>query len=178
MENTTNPDEDLTSFLRQGAGRELAEEAAADEEQTEALRQRQMDMTAVIEDAAHRGERATAEMGETVISGPILATGTDYLTIQLPDQEADIRLDFAVWSFVPGQDGWTSAGRSGMSFVGRLKEHAAENRRLRIELSNGSPVMGLVKSVSQDHIRLEDPDGRLAYVPLGRVRAIIRSTSH
>lgn len=176
MEIPTNPDEELTTYLRQGAGREWAAEAAEDEEQTETLRQRKMDLLSIAEEAAHRGDRATAEMTGNVISGPILATGTDYLTIQLPDQEADVRYDQAIWSFVPGQTG-TPAARSGMSFLGLLKEHAGTGKRVRLEMGSGAVLMGVVKTVSQDHLRVEDPDGRLAYVPLPGVRAVIRSTS-
>jgi hypothetical protein len=65
-----------------------------------------------------------------------------------------------------------------MSFLGLLKEHAASGGRVRVELTSGAVVMGLIKTVSQDHLRIEDPDGRLAYVPFRNVRAVIRSTSH
>lgn len=177
MENTIDPDEELTGFLRQGAGREMAEEAAEDEAQTEALRERRLDLATVVEDAAHRGDRATADTGDSVVSGPILAVGTDYLTIALPEQEADLRLDLAVWSFVPGQADQGPARRTGMSFLGRLKEYAASGARVRIEMTTGSPLMGVIKTVSQDHLRVEDPDGRLAYVPVDMVRAIIRSSA-
>lgn len=171
-----DPEEELGSFLRQNAGKDWAAEAAEDERQTEALRQRQMDLLALAEDAGHRGERATAEMSGTVISGPILTTGTDYVTIQMPEQEADVRLDVATWSFVEGQGG-SAATKSGMSFVGLLKQHASSDSRLRLELTDGSALMGRIKAVGEDHLRVEDPDGRIAYVPLGSVRSVIRSAS-
>ena len=178
MENTLNPDEELASHLRESAGREWTEEAAEDEGQTEILRQRQMDMLAVAEDAAHRGDRATAEIGGTTLSGPIISTGTDYLAIRLAEQEADILLNAATWSFVPGDNPVAGPKQSGMSFRGLLKQHAGTGGRLRIELGEGKAVMGVIKLVGKDHIRVEDPDGRIAYVPLINLRALIRATSH
>ena len=178
MENTLNPDEELASHLRESAGREWTEEAAEDEGQTEILRQRQMDMLAVAEDAAHRGDRATAEIGETTLSGPIISTGTDYLAIRLAEQEVDILLNAATWSFVPGDNPVAGPKQSGMAFRGLLEQHAGTGGRLRIELGEGKAVMGVIKLVGKDHIRVEDPDGRIAYVPLINLRAIIRATSH
>lgn len=178
MDDTPNPDRDLASHLRDSAGREWAEEAAEDEQQTEVLRQRQMDMLAVAEDAAHRGDRATAEMGDSTLSGPIVSTGSDYLTIGLAEQEADVLFDAAIWSFVPGDSPGTGSNQSGMSFLGLLKQHAGTGMRVRVELDGGRVVMGVMKLVSSDHVRVEDPDGRLAYVPTSNVRAVIRSSSH
>lgn len=178
METTPDPDRDLASQLRDSAGREWAEEAAEDEEQTEALRQRQMDMLAVAEDAAHRGDRATAEMGDSILSGPIISTGTDYLTIGLAEQEADVLFDAGIWTFVPGDSSNSGPKQSGMSFLGLLKQHAGTGMRVRVELDGGRVVMGVIKLVSSDHIRVEDPDGRLAYVPTVIMRAVIRSSSH
>jgi hypothetical protein len=86
MENTPNPEDELASHLRESGGREWVEEAAEDEEQTEVLRQRQMDMLSVAEDAGHRGDRATAEMVDATLSGPIVSTGTDYLTMSFAEQ--------------------------------------------------------------------------------------------
>ena len=176
MDHPTNPDDELRRELRRETGPELVEEAAEDEAQTELLRNRMLDLASVAADAAHRGDRATAEMAGTVISGPLIARGTDYLTVRLPDQEADVLLSAAVWSFVPS-DQVTGARKTGMSFTGHLKELASAGLRLRLELVSGSPLMGTIQSVGQDHLRVEDPDGRIAYVPTTEVRAVIRSAS-
>jgi hypothetical protein len=178
MEATPNPDRDLASQLRDSAGREWAEEAAEDESQTEALRQRQMDLLTVVEDAAHRGDRATVEMGDSTLSGPIINTGTDYLTIVLAEQEADVMFDAGIWTFVSGDNPSTGPKQSGMSFLGLLKQHAGTGMRVRVELIGGSVVLGVIKLVSSDHLRIEDPDGRLTYVPTINVRAVIRSSLH
>jgi len=178
METTPNPDRDLASQLRDSAGREWTEEAAEDESQTEALRQRQMDLLAVVEDAAHRGDRATVEMGDSTLSGPIINTGTDYLAIGLAEQEADVMFDAGIWTFVPGDNPSTGPKQSGMSFLGLLKQHSGTGMRVRVELIGGGVVLGVIKLVSSDHLRIEDPDGRLTYVPTINVRAVIRSTSH
>lgn len=178
MDKTPTPDRDLASQLRDSAGREWAEEAAEDESQSEVLRQRQMDLLAVAEDAAHRGDRATVEIGDSILSGPILSTGTDYLTIGLAEQDADVRFDGGIWTFVPGDNPSTGPKQSAMAFLGLLKQHAGTGMRVRVELEGGGVVMGVIKLVSTDHLRVEDPDGRLAYVPTANVRAVIRSSSH
>jgi hypothetical protein len=137
-----------------------------------------MDLLAVVEDAAHRGDRATVEMGDSTLSGPIISTGTDYLAIGLAEQEADVMFDAGIWTFVPGDNPSTGPKQSGMSFLGLLKQHAGTGMRVRVELIGGSVVLGVIKLVSSDHLRIEDPDGRLTYVPTINVRAVIRSTSH
>jgi hypothetical protein len=86
--------------------------------------------------------------------------------------------DAGIWTFVPGDNPSTGPKQSGMSFLGLLKQHAGTGMRVRVELIGGSVVLGVIKLVSSDHLRIEDPDGRLTYVPTINVRAVIRSTSH
>lgn len=168
--------EDLPSALRQGAGKEWAEEAAEEEQLTETMRQRSLDIAAVLADAAHKGQRATADFSGKVYSGPIIATGSDYATIQLAEQEADIVLTGAVWSFVDAPGPKTESTPTGMTIKGRLNEHATSGHRLRMEVDGSSAIMGTITTVGQDHVWVEDADGRSAYVPIGLVQAIIRST--
>jgi hypothetical protein len=176
MENEHIPD-DLTSELRQGAGREWAEEAAEDEQLTEKLRERQMSLVSVAEQAAHRGDRGTAEFEGKVLSGPVVSTGLDYVTLSISEQEAEIPVTVAVWSFVPGPGGRPPATKSNVRIRARLSEYAANETRLRLELPGGNALMGTIKTVGDDHVRIADADGRDAYVSLEMLRAIIRSTS-
>lgn len=170
------PGDDLPSALRQGAGKEWSEEAAEEEQLTEATRQRSLDITAVLAEAAHKGQRATAEFSGKVYSGPIVATGTDYATIQLAEQEADILLAGAVWSFVDAPGPKTHSTSTGMTIKGRLKEHAGAGARLRMEVEGSSAIMGTINTVGQDQVWIDDADGRSVYVPISLVRAVIRST--
>ncbi len=166
----------LASALRQGAGQEWSEEAAEEEQLTEALRQRSLDLADVLADAAHKGLRATADFSGKIYSGPIVATGTDYATIRLAEQEADILLAGAVWSFVEAPGPMTESESTGMSLKGRLKEHASTGTRLRMEVEGSAAIMGTINTVGQDQVWVDDADGRAVYAPIGLVRAVIRST--
>lgn len=170
------PEEELVSYLRQEAGREMAEEAAEEERLTETMRQRSLDFKGVAEEAAHAGQRGTAEFDGKVHSGPIVGTGNDYLTLRLADQEADVYLPSAVWSFTDFEGDKPPSVKSGMSMKGRLGEHAAAGARVRVEVGGGNALMGTIKAVTDDHVRMEDADGRDVYVGLDQVRAVIRST--
>ncbi len=170
------PGEELPSILRQEAGREFAEEAAEEEQLTETLRQRRLDFAGVAEEAAHAGQRGTAEFDSKVHSGPIVATGSDYITLRLADQEADVYLPTAVWAFTDFEGEMPPPTRSGMSLKGRLGEHAAAASRVRVEVAGGSAIMGTIMTVADDHMRMEDADGRDVYVSIEMVRAVIRST--
>lgn len=63
-----------------------------------------------------------------------------------------------------------------MSLKGRLGEHAAAASRVRVEVAGGSAIMGTIMTVADDHMRMEDADGRDVYVSIEMVRAVIRST--
>ena len=58
MEQT--PDREVESHLRQGAGREWLEEAAEDEQLTELLRRRRLDLSGRVLELVHRGGRVRA----------------------------------------------------------------------------------------------------------------------
>lgn len=177
MENEHIPEQEIRSVLRQEAGREMAEEAAADEELTEQFRDRQRSLIAVAEEAAHRGDRATAEMEGRVYSGPIVATGLDYVTLALSEQEAEIVVGAAIWSFVPALGERVSTTKTDMRLRARLSEHAAAATRIRIELAGNTALMGTVATVASDHLRVSDADGRDVYVALEKVWAVIHSTA-
>ncbi|MDH3463354.1 MAG: hypothetical protein OEM32_07015 [Acidimicrobiia bacterium] len=170
------PEEELVTYLRQEAGREIKEEAAEEERLTETMRQRRQDFAGVAEGAAHAGQRGTAEFDGKVYSGPILATGTDYVTLRLADQEADVYLPTAVWSFTDFVGETPPSVATGMSLRGRLAEHAADDARVRVEVAGGNALMGTIKAVADDHLRMEDADGRDVYVAVDQVRSVIRST--
>lgn len=176
MENENTPNE-LSSELRQGAGREWAEEAAEDEQLTEEFRNRQLSLIAVAEQAAHRGDRATAEFDGKTLSGPIVSTGLDYVTIALSEQEAEIAINAGAWSFVPGLTSHEPAGKTPMRLRARLSEHSRDDTRLRLELAGGNALMGTIHTVSEDHLRVSDADGRDVYVSMDLLRAVIRSTA-
>jgi hypothetical protein len=177
MDSEHIPERDLASALRQEAGRELIEEAAEDEQLTEKYRDRQRELITVAEEAAHRGDRATAELEGRVYSGPIVATGLDYVTLALSEQNAEISVGAAVWSFVTPPGDRATSSKTEMRLRARLSEHAADATRIRLELAGNTALMGTVTTVASDHVRLSDADGRDVYVSLEKVWAVIYSTA-
>ncbi len=175
MENEYLQDKNLESELRQGPGSEWNAEAAEDEQLTEALRERQSSLADVAANAAQRGQRATAEYEGKMLSGTIVAIGIDYVTLRLGEQDTETRLDSATWTFAATDAAPTEPTRTDMTFRARLEEHVADARRLRIEMGGGLGLSGVIKAVSTDHIKVEDPDGRGTYIPTEMLRAVIFS---
>ncbi|MET0696830.1 MAG: hypothetical protein ABWZ58_05325, partial [Acidimicrobiia bacterium] len=79
MEQT--PDRDVESHLRHGAGREWLEDAAEDEQLTELLRRRRLDLSGRVLELVHRGERVRTEMGAHTFSGRVVYAGADFASI-------------------------------------------------------------------------------------------------
>ena len=96
MEQT--PDRDVESHLRHGAGREWLEEAAEDEQLTELLRRRRLDLSGRVLELVHRGERVRAETGAHTFSGRVVYAGADFASIDRGDDRVEIVLDSAIWT--------------------------------------------------------------------------------
>ena len=86
------PDEfdELARSLRQGAGREWREEAAADEQLTELQRRRARTLADVAREAMHRGDRVTVEVAGLRLAHPVIAVGVDYLVLDDGDGVVDV----------------------------------------------------------------------------------------
>ena len=172
----SNPDPNLAAELRQGAGREWAEEAAEDERLTELLRRRKLELAEVFKDLAHRGGRASVEFGGHSFSGVVTSAGIDFATIDRADQTADVRLDVATWSILPSDARSGSKVGGAESFKAVLHEYSAAETTVRLALPYGEMVFGTIAVVSVDHIEVDDVDGRQIYIPSAMVLAVIRST--
>lgn len=176
MENYPNPDENLASELRQGAGREWAEEAAEDERLTELHRRRKMTLADQGKEMVNRGDRVSVDFSGHTFGGAVVAAGEDYITIRGPGQDADIKLAEARWSVLPldtpGQPGPGGAE----SFQALLHEHSAADRIIRLALPNGDMVIGTVKVVADDHVEVADVDQRRLIVPIKMILAVVRSS--
>ncbi len=172
----TNPDPDLAAELRQGAGREWAEEAAEDERLTELLRRRKLELADVMKDLAHRGGRVSVEFGGHSFSGTVMGAGADYATIDSPGQTAAIRFDVGRWSIIAASRTDESRVDRSESFKALLHEYSAAETTLRLAIPYGEMVFGTIAVVSVDHIEVDDVDGRQIYIPSAMVLAVIRST--
>lgn len=175
METNSDPNRELAAELRQSAGREWMEEAAEDERLTDLLRRRRLELSEVIRDLAHRGERVSVEFGGHSFSGAVMASGVDYASVEGAGQAADIRLDTARWSvLVPGPsvEPWLDAPET---FRGVLQQHGAGETVVRLALPGGDLVIGTIAVVAVDHLEFDDVDQRKLYVPIEMVLGVIRS---
>ena len=176
MDNYPNPDENLASELRQGAGREWAEEAAEDERLTELQRRRKLTLADQAKEMVNRGDRVSVDFSGHTFGGAVAAAGEDYVTITGPGQDADIKLAEARWSVLPldtpGQGG--TAGPE--SFRALLHEHSAAGRTVRLALPGGDMVIGAIEVVAEDHVEVADVDQRRLIVPMKMILAVVRSS--
>lgn len=176
MDQTFEHDPDLASELRQGAGRDLAAEAAEDERLTAVHDRRRFDMATVGKEMVNRGERVTVVYAGHTFSGRVVAGGVDHVTIEGSGQRADIRLDAGYWSILPtGQETLSPGTATEETLTARLAEYADSGSPLRLTLAEGDMVIGRVKVVAGDHVELTDADERALYVPLGLILGIVRS---
>jgi hypothetical protein len=178
MDYERNPDPDLASELRQGAGREMIEEAAEDERLTEAHRRRQSTLGDQAAEMVNRGDRVSVEFGGHSFSGRVAAAGSDYATIDGPGQSADIKLNEARWSVLPleGQAESNVAGPE--TFLALLREHSNNGRTVRLALPQGDMVIGALAVVTEDHVEVNDVDQRRLIVPMNLILAVVRSSDH
>ena len=176
MNSNPDPDPHLAAELRQGAGREWAEEAAEDEQLTELLRRRKLELADVVRDLAHRGGRVSVEFGGHSFSGAVMGAGVDYATIESTDQTADIRFDVARWSILAASRTEESRVDRSESFRALLHEYSAAETAVRLAVPHGEMVFGGIAVVAVDHIEVDDVDGRQIYIPTAMVLAVIRSS--
>lgn len=176
MDYERQPDPDLASELRQGAGREWSEEAAEDERLTELQRRRRMTLSDQAKEMVNRGDRVSVEFGGHTFSGVVAAAGSDYATIEGPGQIADVLVAEARWSTLPNDQPGGTHSASAESFRALLHEHAASADTVRLALPGGDMVMGRLEVVAEDHVEMNDVDGRRLIVPMKMILAVVRSS--
>jgi len=178
MDYEPQPDPNLASELRQGAGRELAEEAAEDERLTELHRRRRLALADQAKEFVNRGDRVSVEFGGHSFGGAVTRAGEDYATVDGPGQAADIRLAAARWSVMPAEQPLVAAPGGTESFRAVLAEHAASEQVVRLALPGGDMVMGKIAVVAEDHVEVSDPDQRRLIVPMNLILGVVRSSDH
>jgi hypothetical protein len=176
MDYERQPDPKLASELRQGAGREWAEEAAEDERLTELHRRRRLTLADQAKELVNRGDRVSVEFGGHSFSGAVAVAGEDYVTIEGPGQAADIKLDEARWSVLTSDQPAEARPGGAESFRAVLHEHSASAHVVRLALPGGDMVIGKVEVVAEDHVEMNDVDERRLIVPMKLILAVVRSS--
>lgn len=178
MDYERQPDPNLGSELRQGAGREWSEEAAEDERLTEIHRRRRLSLSDQAKELVNRGDRVSVEFGGHSFGGAVVWAGEDYAIIEGPGQTADIRLDAARWSVLTTDDPTDTRPSGAETFRALLHEHSASGQVVRLALPGNDIVLGGVAVVAEDHVEVQDVDGRRLIVPMNLILAVVRSSDH
>lgn len=176
MDQTFEHDPELAAELRHGAGRELNEEAAEDERLTALHDRRRFGLAEMAKDMANKGARVTVEYAGHTFSGAVVAAGSDFATLEGSGLRSEIRLDAGYWSVITAAAASTPGEATDESLTARLQEHADRGTMVRISIPAGQMVIGKVTVVADDHLEIEDADGRKLFVPMRMVLAITRST--
>jgi hypothetical protein len=176
MDYGQQPDPDLASELRQGAGQEWNEEAAEDERLTELQRRRRLTLSDQGKELVNRGDRVSVEFGGHSFSGAVATAGSDYATVEGPGQAADIKLAAARWSILPSDHPAETRPAGAESFHAVLHEHSASQHVVRLALPGGDMVIGRVEVVAEDHVVMTDVDERRLIVPTNLILAVVRSS--
>ena len=149
------PISELSAQLRSSAGAEIIEEWEATERETEQGRLRSRNLTAVWEQAMHRGDRVTASGHFGVCSGEVAYVGMDYAVVVTEDLAWDVRLSSAsVVVRRSSQGGHTVAGGS-RTLRARLAEYEATGETVEVH-TEGGPTKGTIRVAASDHILMED----------------------
>lgn len=170
------PDPDLASELRQTAGHELSEEAAEDERLTELLRRRRLTLADHGKELVNRGDRVSVEFNGHTFSGAVVSAGEDYVTVEGPGQTADIRLADARWSVLPAEMPVDAKQGGAETFRALLHVHSASQETVRLALPGGDMVIGQLAVIAEDHVEMNDVDGRRLIVPTKMILAAVRSS--
>lgn len=160
---------ELARSLREGAGREMREEAAADEELSERQRRRRLDMAGAARAALHRGDGITIRVGGLTLTQPVQAVGNDYLTMSDADRDIDVLLAAAVVTVTPVRAGGGSGRPASRTFRARLAELEQDGREVEVVTADGLRVMGRLEVAASDHVAVVDGSGTRTYVPAARV---------
>ncbi len=159
--------------LRQGAGRELRAEAAEDEQLTELLRRRRLDLSGRAAELVVRGSRARFETAAQTFSGHVVYAGSDFATIDRGDDLVEVLYDAATWVVEPGSSQGREQTGEPLSIKARLAEIAANVEPVRVIVMDGRALIGAIDVVATDHLEITQ-DGNTLIVPLRQICALVR----
>jgi hypothetical protein len=152
------------------------EEAAEDEQLTELLRRRRLDLSGRMLELVHRGERVRAETGAQTFSGRVVYAGADFASIDRGDDRVEVALDSAVWIVERGESSGSEQSGNKLTFRARLAEIAAATESVRIFVIDGRAIVGSIDVVATDHVEVLQ-DSSTIVVPIRQIVAVVRPTS-
>ncbi len=167
------PDREIEEHLRQGAGREWLEDAAEDEQLTELLRRRRMSLGERAVELVHRGVRVRAETASQSFSGQLAYAGSDFATVDRGDDLVEVAYGAATWVVETGSLAGREQSGEPLSWKAKLAEVAASSESVRVIVSDGRALIGVIDVVAVDHIEIAQ-DGNVVIVPLGQIAALVR----
>ena len=165
--------DDLARELREGAGRDVREEAAEDETLTELQRHRSRDLSDATREAMHRGDRVTIRVAGTTFGDPIESIGADYLTMATPESVVDVHLPRAVLTIERRPHGGRTGKPAAWTFKARLAEHEQTRRPVELILDTGDRVRGVIHVVATDHLVIAAGETGARLVPISLVGAVL-----
>jgi len=168
----TDEFDDLARSLRQGAGRELRDEAAVDEQLTRLQRLRRRDLAEAIRAAMHRGDTVTVAAGGLTLSHPLTAVGADYLTMDDGENLIDIALGHALVTTSPSREGGSAGRAASVTLRARLGEHEQREAILDIVTSAGASIRGRIEVVATDHVVMADGSGPEIYISTSQIAVV------
>lgn len=153
----TMPDEldDLARSLRQGAGSELRQEAAIEEGLTELQRRRRTTLSEAVRMAMHRGDTVSVKVAGLTLSAPLVAVGSDYLTMDDGERIIDVRLERATIETTPQPTGGHSDRAASVTLRARLAEHEQSQAPVEIITPDGVSTVGTIEVAAADHIVID-----------------------
>ena len=167
------PDREIEEHLRQGAGREWLEDAAEDEQLTELLRRRRLDLGDRARELVHRGERARAETGAHTFSGQVVFAGSEFATLDRGEDIVEVVLDTAIWTVERSESGGHEQSGEPLTFRARLAEIASTSEEVRVIVADGRAILGPIEVVATDHVEVSQ-GGTTIVVPIRLIVALVR----
>lgn len=163
----------LESELRQGAGREWAEEAAEDEHLSELMRLRRMDLGAKAQELVDQGRRVRVETGPQTFAGAVTFAGSDYAVVARADDVVAVKLDAATWTVEQIEATEQAQPGGAETLTAHLAELSSTGETVRLIVSDGRALVGSISVVATDHLEV-DQGGPPVVVPLRMLLAVIR----
>ena len=175
-----NSDEEIRrmgSELRWSAtGAEFVEEAEITESETETGRRRRQTMIDIVTEAMHRGDTVTARFADTVVTGTVVAVGSDYFSVETPYEVGDLKTDVVALSVSKQPEGGSSTKPGSMTFKARLAEYEQTGETVGLVLRDGRKWdASQLHVVAADHVAIGHEGEPRTYLPLGEIAAAFRS---
>lgn len=163
---------DLARSLREGAGRELREEASEAERLTEHQRRRRAGLGDTARAAMHRGDAVTVTVSGLTLAYPVAGVGSDYLVMEDAGTIVDVRLDRANLALRPRASGGSTGRPAAATFRARLAEHEQDESEVRVVTSDRDETAGTIEVVAVDHIVVTGDEALATVIPVEMVAVV------